>query len=39
MNISSVLTARYDAGICKHRLERTGVMVIEYDVDTEENKR
>ena len=31
MDISSALTARYDAGICKHRLERTGVMVIEYE--------
>ena len=26
MDISSALTARYDAGICKHRLERTGVI-------------
>lgn len=31
MEISSVITCRYDAGICKHRLERTGVMVIEDD--------
>ena len=31
MDVSSTITARYDAGICKHRLERTGVMVIEYD--------
>lgn len=34
MDVSSTITARYDAGICKHRLERTGVMVIEYE-DTE----
>lgn len=31
MDVSSTITARYDAGICKHRLERTGAMVIEYD--------
>ncbi len=31
MDVSSTITARYDAGICKHRLERTGVMVIGYD--------
>ena len=34
MDVSSAITSRYDAGICKHRLERTGVMVIEYE-DTE----
>ena len=31
MEVSSTITARYDAGICKHRLERTGVLVAEYD--------
>lgn len=31
MEISSVITCRYDAGICKHRLERTGVLVVEHD--------
>jgi len=36
MNISSALTARYDAGICKHRLERTGVMVLEYEENDKE---
>ena len=25
---SNTITARYDAGICKHRLERTGVAEI-----------
>lgn len=28
MEITSCLTVRYDAGICKHRKERTGVMEI-----------
>lgn len=31
MEVSSTITARYDAGICKHRLERTGVMEIERE--------
>ena len=31
MEVSSTITARYDAGICKHRLERTGALVVEYD--------
>ena len=36
MEISSVITARYDAGICKHRLERTGVIEIEREIDEED---
>ena len=28
MDISSCITARIDAGICKHKLERTGVAEI-----------
>lgn len=36
MDVSSTVTARYDAGICKHRLERTGVMVIETNETTEQ---
>ena len=34
MERSSVITARYDAGICKHRLERTGVIEIECEKNT-----
>ena len=36
MYIASTITARYDAGICKHRLERTGVLEIERE-SKEEN--
>ena len=38
MNISSALTARYDAGICKHRLERTGVMEIIFDEQNDDTE-
>lgn len=33
MKIASAVCARQDAGVCKHKLERTGVLVIEVDTD------
>lgn len=33
MEIASAVCARQDAGVCKHKLERTGVLVIEEDTD------
>ena len=31
VDISNAIVARYDAGICTHKLERTGVVKIEYE--------
>ena len=37
MDLSVCITQRYDAGICKHRKERTGVIEV-YEISKEEIK-